>query len=83
MHIVIVEARQRTAQNMKYNEVITIKEDTFSDSKEYISKIGLHIWTIYTQQKKKVDTLSSLIILYTTSIDGKCHMSYEREIYPL
>ena len=37
----------------------------------------------YTQQKKKVDTFSSLIILYTTSIDGKCHISYERKISPL
>ena len=35
---------------------------------------------IYTQQKKKVDTFSTLIISYTNSKDGKCHISYEREI---
>ena len=35
---------------------------------------------IYTQQKKKVDTYSTLIISYTNWIDGKCHISYEREI---
>ena len=34
----------------------------------------------YTQQKRKVDTFSTLIISYTNSIDGKCHISYEREI---
>ena len=31
----------------------------------------------YTQQKKKVDTYSSLIISYTNTIDGKCHISDE------
>ena len=38
---------------------------------------------IYTQHKKKVNTYSTLIISYTNSIDGKCHISYEREIPPL
>ena len=41
----------------------------------------LHI--IYTQHKKKVNTYSTLIISYTNSIDGKCHIPYEREIPPL
>ena len=36
--------------------------------------------TIYTQQTKKVDTFSTLIVSYTKSIDGKCDISYEREI---
>ena len=34
----------------------------------------------YTQQKKKVNTYSTLIISYTNSIDGKCNIPYEREI---
>ena len=38
---------------------------------------------MYTQQKKKVDTFSTLIISYTNSIDGKCYIAYEREIHPL
>ena len=37
---------------------------------------------IYTQQKKKVDTFSTLIISYTNSIDGKCYHMI-REIPPL
>ena len=43
----------------------------------------MFIYTLYTQQKKKVNTYSTLIISYTNSIDGKCHISHEREIPPL
>ena len=35
---------------------------------------------IYTQQKEKVNTYSTLIISYTNSIDCKCNIPYEREI---
>ena len=39
---------------------------------------------VYTlNKKKKVDTFSTLIISYTKSIDGKCYISYGREIHPL
>lgn len=41
------------------------------------------IHTNYTQHKKKVDTLTTLIVSHTNVIDGTCHMSYEREISPL
>ena len=41
-------------------------------------------YTEYTlNEKKKVDTFSTFIISYTNSIDGKFHISYEREIPPL
>ena len=45
--------------------------------------MGVYVY-IYTQQKKKVNTYSTLTISYTiNSIDGKRHISYEREIPPL
>ena len=40
-------------------------------------------WFMLMYTKKKVDTFSTLIMSYTNSVGGKCHISYEREIYPL
>ena len=46
---------------------------------------SLYSCTVFTlNQKRKwtLDTYSTLIIFYTNSIDGQCHISYEREISP-
>ena len=52
----------------------------------YLASICHYSWIpklLYTLQKKKVDTFSTLIISYTNSINGKCYISYERKIYLL
>ena len=62
------------------------------DTKRHMTwRVSLHpvrvsvcmLLVYYTQHKKKVNTFSTVIISDTNSIDGKCLISYEREIPPL
>ena len=60
---------------------VELKQSMLSTKIELLSSINEESRFLkYTQQKKKVDTFSTLVVPCTNSIDGKCHISYEIKI---
>ena len=77
----VLDVRLRCTERRGFDTVRWSRALVAAFSDELCSAVeGAVEGAIYTQQKKKVNTYSTLIISYTNSIDGKCSIPYEREI---